>query len=91
MTEMLHGRARNEAIKAVVYGLGLCSKSQVRVELGKGTAHSWATITTPSQLTEYQRDVVTAELIKSRLIGQYPDDMSNKMYACVHFNVRSKS
>lgn len=88
MTEMLHGRMRNTAIRRIVADRASLWRSKVRVELGKGTAHSWATITTTAPIEESLREAITTELIERRLIGQYPDEMSDAMFPCVHFNVK---
>lgn len=86
--ELLHGVARNRAIKDLVQRHSGLALSRIRVRLGKGTASRWATITTdcgPERLRDSIQADITHELIDRRLIGQYPDDMSNDMYPCVHF------
>jgi hypothetical protein len=96
VNELLHGRARNRAIKAVVRRHEpKLWPSLIRVRIGKGTARRWAHIEIVSWtaavdgwktgLTAEQKQAITDELVRERLIGQYPDDMTDAMYPCVSF------
>lgn len=79
-TKLLHGRARNSAIKAEVRAW-IGAKARLRVQLGSGTASRWAYIECHS--TPHEQRAIEAALVRQQLVGQYPDDMSNDMYPCV--------
>jgi hypothetical protein len=82
---MLHGRERNRAIKLIVANCLSIAPSSVRVQLGKGTAHSWADVVVPVDVGDEKRAEIEAKLVADELVGTYYyDDFSNKTTACVH-------
>jgi len=82
---MLHGRERNRAIKIIVANCLSIAPSAVRVQLGKGTARSWADVVVPVDVGAEKRAEIESKLVADQLVGTYHyDDFSNKTTACLH-------